>query len=714
MTRAKRVKTSPLLQMEAVECGAAALGIICAYHGLNLPLEQLRMDCGVGRDGTNAKNILTAARSYGLEGKAYRRNARSSLELPLPFIAFWEYNHFLVVEGFDEKRVYLNDPALGKTWVSQEEFAASYSGVSFTFTPGAAFKKGGSSFQTVKAVRDVFGGSHRTVAFLLFISLLALLPALVIPTITRVFFDFILIQKNTFWLVPVMVSLALAIVISIVIMSIQNVITRKLHMKLSTVLSYKLMVKIFHLPLSFYLQRSKAEVASRVEYANIVAESVTGTLLTAFFSIFSSLFFLVVMFAYNVRLTLVCFLLAALSIYIFLRISKRGGTGHSRLVKDTAKLSGITYSGLQSIESIKSSGRESEFFEKWTGFHAKYLAARQETGFYAAVNKAVPSLLSIVNMAVILLYGGYEVMKGGITVGMLVSFTVFFQYFFSPVQKLIELGSEFQLLNSYFRSLYDILNYPVEEPALLSAVPGEKLQGRIDIHNISFGYNRTSQPVLKDVSLSIATGESAAFVGLSGSGKTTLAKLITGLYQPWDGHILFDDQDLHRLPKSLRTGSIGVIDQEMELFEGTVRDVLTFWDEQVLLEDVIQACKIAEIHDVISERKGGYFSRVDEGGKNFSGGQRQRLEIARALIKKPSILIMDEATSALDPETEYRICENIKALGVTLIIIAHRLSTIRECDRIYVLNGGIIEASGRHADLLEESPLYHDFLKNAN
>lgn len=708
----RRIKTRPLLQMESVECGAAALGIVCAYHGKHLPLEQLRYDCGVGRDGTNARNIVQAARTYGLEAKGTKKKAAECLFLPPPFIVFWEYNHFLVVEGADKKRVYLNDPALGRTWVTHEEFQDSYSGVALTFTPAAAFRQESSPFNSYQKVLELMSGSRKAVWFLLFTCLLSLLPAVFIPSITRIFFDYVLIQQHSSWLLPTVAALGVAILASTIIMAVQQDVLRRLQTRLSVILSYNLLTKIFHLPLSFYLQRSKAEISSRTQFANSVAEFITGVLLGTGFSLLSSLAFLVIMILYSVKLSLISLLLSLVSIRLFLFLHARSTTGYNRLVKDRSRLSGISFDGLQAIESIKSTGRESEFFERWAGFHARLLVSGQHIGFYNALGKAFPTLLSIWNMAVILVFGGLEVMEGHMTIGMLVTFIAFYQFFFAPVQKLAESQNELQLLNSYLSSLYDILNYPsATTPAGSSHTRSSKLSGRVEITNLTFGYNRQDKPVLHNLNLTIRPGERVAFIGLSGSGKSTFAKLLAGLYQPWEGAILLDGTPLDQLPPRLRTESIGVVDQEIELFEGTVRDVLTFWDPQVPMEDIMKACRLAEIHDLISERPGGYYSRISEGGKNFSGGQRQRLEIARALIKKPSLLIMDEATSALDPDTEYRIGENIRSLGITTLMIAHRLSTIRDCDQIVVLSEGTIAHIGTHEELVQKSPLYAEFLQ---
>jgi ATP-binding cassette subfamily C protein len=710
---ARRVNTPVLLQMEAVECGAASLGIICSYFGSYLPLEQLRTICGVSRDGTSAKNIVVAARTLGMKAQGFKKTAQQALALPFPFIVFWESNHFLVVEGATENKVFLNDPALGKIWVTPEEFAGSYSGVVLQLEPAEGFKKQGAPFNVTQKIWELLSGSKRTLYFLLFAALLALAPALVIPSITRIFIDFVLIQNNTFWLVPIMVSLGAAILINAALMMIQQTVIRRLNTKLSVLLAYRLLVKIFHLPMSFYQQRSKAEISSRVEFANLVAESLTGSLLSTVVSLLSSLFFLGVMFVYSVKLALICLVIAAVTMRLFYWLGLRRNAVYNRFVKDSSSLSGVSYTGLQAIESIKSSARENEFFRKWAGFHARYLISSQQTRLHTTVSRALPGLLSLVNLGLILLIGGYEVMKGDLSVGLLLTFTVLFQQFFVPVQRVADSSSELSMLGSYFRSLYDILHYPDKENTrqLTPSVVAEQLSGAISLQALSFGYNQMAPPIINDISLQIPRGQSFAFIGLSGSGKSTLAKLITGLYEPWKGSVQFDGKDLEQLPKALRTASIGMVDQEIELFAGTVKDVLTFWDESIAMEHIIHACRLAEIHDVISKRPGGYFSQLHEGGRNFSGGERQRMEIARALIKKPRILVLDEATSALDPETEFRICQNIKGLGITLVIIAHRLSTIRDCDQIIVLNRGVIEHRGTHEVLLRDSPLYQQFLK---
>lgn len=707
------VNTPPFLQMESVECGAAALGIICAYYGLHLPLEQLRIDCGVSRDGTNAKNMVNAASRYGFTAKGMRNDSRQVLELSYPFVIFWEYNHFLVVEGANQKKVFLNDPALGKWWVTHEEFRQAYSGVVLTFTPNSTFKKSGQPFNVFRKMLEMLSGSRLSLFFLLFTALLAILPAMIIPSLTRIFVDYVLINNNHSWMISILTSLAFAISSGAVILFIQQSVARKLNNKLSTVLSYKLMVRLCSLPMGFFMQRSKAEIAARFDFTTRIADSLTGTVLNLSFGFLSSVFFLIILLVYNLKLGLIVFLMALLTLRIFYWLNRNQGVMFNRFVKDSSSLSGLMYTGIHGIESIKSSSGELAFFQKWTGMHARYMRSAHHTQLKAATSRSVPLLLSAVNSAVILLIGGYEVMQGEFTVGMLISFFIFFQFFFTPLHKLSEASGEFQMLGSYFRSIADIINYPESKKIQLlspSAITGNKLSGMVDIKELCFGYNLLVPPVIQNLSLFIPKGQRVAFIGLSGSGKSTLAKLITGLYEPWSGSVNFDGVPVQQLIPSIRTISVGIVDQEIELFEGTIRDVLTFWDRSVPLEDIIDACRLAEIHDVISRRPGGYYSFLTESGKNFSGGERQRMEIARALIHKPSILILDEATSALDPEIEFRICNNIKSLGITLIMVAHRLSTIKDADLIVVLDKGNIDSAGTHKSLIIQSALYREFL----
>lgn len=709
-----KVNTLPLLQIEVVECGAASLGIICSYYGLHLSLEKLRTDCGVSRDGTNALNIIKAAEGYGLRSKGMRRSKDQLFNLNFPYIVFWNQNHFLVVEGYNEKKFFLNDPALGKWWVTHEEFAKSYSGIVLTFEPGPNFKKGGKPFKILPYIFNLLRSS-KSIIFLLFTTtILGLLPAIILPAITRIFVDFILIHKHYNWYIALLVTLLLSILSTSLLLRIQQKILQILSMKLSVILSYRLITRLFSLPLAFYLQRSKPEVASRIEFTSRVSEIITGPLLNTLLGLTSSIFFFIIMISYSVKLSLIGFFLSIVSLLVMHQISRRSTVIFNRFVKDSSSLSALYYNVFNSIESIKSSSAENTIFEKWAGTHARYLHSSHHTQVKLSSSKAIPVLLSSFNIAFLLLIGGSEVMNGNISVGMLLTFTIFYQFFTTPLQRLSESGNEINILSGYLRSINDVLNFPIKSTQRKTNLNNPASEVSVKIENVSFGYNKLAPPILSEISLSIPRGSTIAFVGLSGSGKSTLAKLISGLYEPWEGAILINGINVQNIESSHRANILGVVDQEIELFSGKIKDVLTFWDDSIPENMVIEACKIAEIHDIIAARPGGYYSILEEGGRNFSGGERQRMEIARALIEKPRILIMDEATSALDPETEFRICNNIKKIGITLIIIAHRLSTIKDADKILVLDKGKILDSGSHEQLKKDSVLYKEFLEKSH
>ncbi len=360
-------------------------------------------------------------------------------------------------------------------------------------------------------------------------------------------------------------------------------------------------------------------------------------------------------------------------------------------------------SGFEMIETIKASGAEASYFQRWAGYFAKYSNALVDFNRANQFYSLIPPLLQQGSNIVILMLGVYLILDGAFTIGMLLAFQGFTASFLGPVDQLVGVSQTFIEMRSQMERVEDVFNYEpdVEDADPLFERPPEKLKGEVELRNITFGYNKTAPPLIEDFSLTIKPGGSVAFVGASGSGKSTLGKLIAGLYKPWSGQILFDRVPREQIPRRILTASIAVVDQEIALFEDTIFDNLTMWDKSIDEATVIQACKDAQIHEDIMGRAGGYAHIIREGGKNFSGGQRQRLEIARALAQQPTILILDEATSALDTKTEQLIMEAVTAKGISLIIIAHRLSTIRDCDEIIVLDKGRVVERGTHGELVE-------------
>ena len=715
--RDRRVRTPTVLQMEAVECGAAALAMVLGYYKRWVPPEELRVECGVSRDGSKASNVIKAARKYGLNAKGLKRDPAQLRSLTLPFIVFWNFNHFVVVDGWRNKRVYLNDPSSGPRWVSEEEFDQSFTGVVLAFERGPEFKPGGTSPSIVNALVSRFRGAETALAFVVLAGLALVIPGLIVPVFTKVFIDEFLVRHMESWVRPLLLGMGITAIIRAALTWLQQYYLMRFRTSLALATGSRFFWHVLRLPVVFYSQRSPGEIGGRVAINDKVAGLLSGELANAFLSVVMVVFYAALMLFYDLVLTLVGVSIAVLNIIFLRAVARTRVDANRRLVADGGKLLGASMTGLRLIETLKASGIESDFFAKWAGYQTKVMNGQQNMGFMNVLLQAVPSFLAGLNGVLILGLGGLRVMDGYMTIGMLVAFQSLMQSFITPVNDLVSLGGKIQELHGDMNRLDDVQKYATDPqadtPAQQLSSSAEnivlnraKLQGYLELRNITFGYSRLEPPLMRDFSLKLKPGSRVALVGPSGCGKSTVSKLVMGLYEPWEGEILFDGVPRAQTPRAVLNNSATMVDQDIALFEGSIRDNLTMWDHTIPEATVVQAAKDAEIHRIIVARAGGYDASVQEMGNNFSGGQRQRLEIARALVVNPRIVVLDEATSALDPVTEVRIDENLRRRGCTCLIVAHRLSTIRDCDEIIVLERGEVVQRGTHDSLKDQEGLY--------
>jgi ATP-binding cassette subfamily C protein len=733
-----RVKTPTVLQMEAVECGAAALGIILGYYGKYVALAELRQACGVSRDGVTAANILKAARNYGMTAKGFKKPLESLQRLRSPYIVFWHFNHFLVVEGFGSKRVYLNDPAAGPRTVSFQEFDEGYTGVTLIIEPGPEFQRGGHQPSVTSALISRLRHSLGALLYCVLAGFLLVIPNLVLPAFSQVFIDHVLMGGQLNWLPYLIAGMFLTVGLQGALTLLQLRYLRALRIKLSVSMASRFVWHVLQLPVSFYAQRFAGEISSRIGLNDDVATALSGRLTITVISVAMVVFYAIAMLQYDLVLTLIVVLFAVINVVILQWVSRQRVDANLRLARENGLVSGVAIAGLQSMETLKASGLESDFFARWAGYYTKAVNVQQDLRLINQMLGVLPSLLSALTTMTLLIIGGLRVINGSLSIGMLIAFQLLMQSFQQPVNRLIRFGSTLQDLEGNLQRLDDVLSNepdpqlavsqalttPTSNPStsttaidettsiLQQATPSYRLQGYIDLKAIAYGYSPLEPPLIENFNLSIKPGQRVALIGSSGSGKSTLAKLMAGLYEPWSGEINFDGIPRTKIPRSVLTNSIAVVEQDIFLFAGTVRENLTLWDTTISDADLQKACKDAAIHDVIISIPNGYDAQLLEGATNLSGGQRQRLEIARALVNNPSILIMDEATSALDTETEKKIDQALRQRGCTCLIVAHRLSTIRDCDEIIVLDQGKVVQRGTHDDLWQQSGYYAQLIRS--
>lgn len=704
-------KVPVVIQMEMLECGAASLCMVLAYYGKWLPIEKVRVDSGVSRDGSSAKNLLKAARGYGLEAGGYRMEPSDLRKIKYPAILHWNFNHFVVLNGFRKDKAVINDPGRGTIEVSQEILDRSFTGIVLQFVPTDQFVPEGKPRSVLRFAWKRLEKSLSAVYLVMLISVISAVVNLITPLFSKVFLDEILSGRNPEWLAPFSIAFIILILVSTLNTTVQSLGWLRINGRFAITASAEFMYHVLRLPMTFFAQRWAGDIASRQSANEGIASQMIRKLAPSIVNLTMIIFYFGVMLRYNILLTVIGVLTAVSNLFIS-RWTSRRIQGMTRTLQDSAgKLSGATVSGIDMIETIKSSGAENGFFERWSGYYTKMHNAQALIGETTALLGIVPTLLNQIMNTVILMIGVYFIMTGRFTIGMLMAFQGYLSSFMNPVNKFINLNQILITLKTDLERVEDVLNYPVEEsPATTGStatgMTQGKLLGELEIRSLTFGYSPLAEPLIQDFSLHLKPGQSVALVGGSGCGKSTLAKLITGLYAPWSGDIFIDGVPRQSIDPYVFRSSVAMVDQDITLFEDTVSNNIRMWDSTIEDFSVILAARDSDIHDVIVSRPDGYHQIVQEGGKNFSGGQRQRLEIARVLASEPTLIVLDEATSALDSKTEHTVMNNIRNLGATCIIVAHRLSTVRDCDEIIVLDKGRIVERGTHETLIAQNGVY--------
>ncbi|MGH9869343.1 MAG: peptidase domain-containing ABC transporter [Candidatus Polarisedimenticolia bacterium] len=711
LERAERRRRIPFVQqLSATDCGPACLAMVLGYHGKGVALEEVRSIVGSGRDGANALSLLEAGRWFGLRGRGIRLEAEDLEFLQPGAILHWDFKHFVVFDRLRKGRLDIVDPAAGRRQVSLEQFRRSFTGVALELEPSEEFQPGRGrraqgTWRHHRRLIEHSGLLSRVVV----ISVLIQILAMALPLMVGVLVDRVVPRSDHHLLAVLGAGLLMVVVFRFLASCVRAHLVLSLQTHLDSKMTLDFMDHLVSLPYAFFHLRPAGDLLMRLQSNATVREIITSSTVSGLLDGGLVSLYLILLLAASPSMGWLVLLLAMIRVAVFLLTRRTFRDLTSESLEAQSRSQSYEVQIMAGIETLKSSGVEHRAVEHWTHLFVDVMNVSLRRGRLSALVDSALDALSMASPLIILGYGATLVMSGGISLGTMLAMSALAAGFLVPLSALVSTGLKLQLLGSYLERINEIFDTPPEQDRA-AVTRSVKLRGGITLEQVSFRYGPLSPEVVREVSVEIRPGAHVAIVGRSGSGKSTLAKLLLGLYPPTKGRILYDGVDLAGLESRSLRRQLGIVPQHPYLFGTTIRGNIALADPTLPLEQVIQAARLAQIHDDVSAMPLGYETILVDGGASLAGGQRQRVALARALVQQPAILLLDEATSALDAITESRIHKSLAALPCTRIIIAHRLSTIVHADLILVMEDGRVVESGSHEQLMRLDGMYADLV----